>query len=244
MSVVVSIDLKFKTPMHLECNHINFFYPGTDISVLRDLCLRLAGPGFHALFGSSGVGKTSLAKLLSGRFEAAAGQIQADGVTTILYAHNQERLPGWSGIGRHLERITPDRNGALKDTLVEKFGLKPYLKQRFNQLSLGQQNRINLLRYLVQDFQMLIMDESLANVDEQTRGRIILTIKEKFPRAIFLYISHNVVEVARYCHQIWVLRDGQRSPQALAIQGQDLRMRQTGNSSDLQRVMLEMVHAA
>lgn len=244
MPVIGSNESKFKTPMHLECHHIDFFYPGTDISVLRDLCLRLTGPGFHALFGPSGVGKTSLAKLLSGRFEAAAGQIQTDGVTTMLYAHNQERLPGWSSIGRHLERITPDRNGALKDALVEKFGLSSYLGQRFNQLSLGQQNRINLIRYLVQDFQMLIMDESLANVDEKTRGHIILTMKETFPEAIFLYISHNVVEVARYCHQIWVLRDDHRFPQALAIQGQDLRVPQAENSSELQRVMLEMVNAA
>lgn len=91
---------------------------------------------------------------------------------------------------------------------------------------------------------MLIMDESLANVDEQTRGRIIITIKETFPEAIFLYISHNVVEVARYCHQIWVLRDDQKSPQALAIQGQDLRIIRDMDSPGLQRVMLEMVNAA
>lgn len=91
---------------------------------------------------------------------------------------------------------------------------------------------------------MLIMDESLANVDEMTRGRIILTMKETFPGVIFLYISHNVVEVARYCQQIWVLRDDQKSPQALTIQGQDLSAPQTENLSELQRVMLEMVNAA
>ena len=60
--------------------------------------------------------------------------------------------------------------------------------KRFNQLSLGQKNRINLIRYLVQDFQMLIMDESLANVDELTREQIILKIKLMFPDRLFLYI--------------------------------------------------------
>jgi ABC-type Mn2+/Zn2+ transport system ATPase subunit len=116
--------------------------------------------------------------------------------------------------------------------------------QRFNELSLGQQNRINLLRYLVQDFQMLIMDESLANVDEQTRGRIVLTIKEMFPGTIFLYISHNVLEVARYCHQIWVLRDIHKSPQAIAIQGQDLKKDNSRDLPDLQQIMLEMVNVS
>ena len=58
------------------------------------------------------------------------------------------------------------------------------------------------VRYLLQDFDVLIMDESLANVDELTREKIILKIKALFPERCFLYISHNVAEVARFCsHQ-------------------------------------------
>ena len=52
------------------------------------------------------------------------------------------------------------------------------MKSRFAQLSLGQQNRTNLTRYLLQDFDLLIMDESLANVDELTKEKIILKIKD------------------------------------------------------------------
>lgn len=229
--------------MHIECSHIDFFYPGTHAPVLRDLSLKLSGPGFHALFGPSGVGKTSLALLLSGRPKISAGKIRMDEVDTILYTHNQERLPGWASIGRHLDRITPDRTMNLKNDLLEKFGLNAVLNQRYHQLSLGQQNRVNLVRYLVQDFQVLIMDESLANVDEQTRGRIILTIKASFPEATFLYISHNLAEVARYSQQIWVLRDAGKLPQAVAIQGQNQRLFREPDHIALQQTMLEMVHA-
>ncbi len=230
--------------MHIACSHVDFFYPGTRIPVLQDLSLELSAPGFHALFGPSGVGKTSLAKILAGGIALTSGEIRSNGVKTILYTHNHERLPGWASIGRHLDRMTPDGAVGLKNELVERFGLTAHLHQRFHQLSLGQQNRINLLRYLVQDFQMLIMDESLANVDEQTRGRIMVTIKETLPDAIFLYISHNLAEVARYGRQIWVLRDAGKSPQAVSIQGQDLRSSAEADSGDLQQTMLEMVHAA
>ncbi len=83
---------------------------------------------------------------------------------------------------------------------------------RFSQLSLGQQNRINLIRYLLQDFDLLIMDESLANVDELTREKIILTIKATFPDRYFLYISHNVVEVSKFCREIVVFRGARKRP--------------------------------
>lgn len=230
--------------MYIACNHVDFFYPGTRIPVLRDVSLELNAPGFHALFGPSGVGKTSLAKLLTGGIAVTDGEIHINGVETILYTHHHERLPGWASIGRHLDRMTPDGAIGLKDELVDKFGLTAHLNQSFHQLSLGQQNRINLLRYLIQDFQMLIMDESLANVDEQTRGRIMTTIKETFPEVIFLYISHNLTEVAKYGRQIWVLRDAGRTPQAVSIQGQDLHPSQKEDSAALQQTMLEMVHAA
>ena len=58
------------------------------------------------------------------------------------------------------------------------------MESRFAQLSLGQQNRTNLTRYLLQDFDLLIMDESLANVDELTKEKIIQKIKEMFPRSL------------------------------------------------------------
>lgn len=230
--------------MLIECLHIDFIYPQTQTTVLRDLCLDLKEPGFHALFGPSGVGKTSLARLLAGTVGASSGRIRTEAVDTILYSHNQERVPGWSSVGRHLERITPKRQTALKDELLGQFGLESHLGQRFNQLSLGQQNRINLVRYLVQDFQVLIMDESLANVDEKTRGQILFTIKEAFPEVIFLYISHNVAEVARFCRRIWVLRDARKSPQAVQISGQDLNALQEVDLNALQQTMLELIHAA
>ncbi len=230
--------------MHINFSHIEFSYPGSRTPVLRDLCLNIDAPGFHALFGPSGVGKTSLARLISGDLSARRGEIHANGLPAILYTHNHERLPGWASIGRHLDRMTPDGATGLKNELVEKFGLSGLLNQRFHQLSLGQQNRTNLLRYLIQDFQMLIMDESLANVDEQTRGRIMVTIKEIFPHAIFLYISHNLSEVARYAHQIWVLRDAAKSPQAVLVQGQNHFASQETDPVALKQTMLEMIHAA
>ena len=51
--------------MLLEYKDITFKYPNTDTYVFKDLSCRVCGPGFHALFGPSGVGKTTLAKMMA-----------------------------------------------------------------------------------------------------------------------------------------------------------------------------------
>ena len=72
----------------------------------------------------------------------------------------------------------------------------------------------------------------------------LLTIKEAFPATCFLYISHNVVEVARFCNRIWVLRDPHKHPQAVGLRGLDARDSTAAISQDLERAMLEMMNAA
>ena len=162
--------------MTLECRDIAFKYPHSDRYVFEALSFKLTTPGFHGLFGPSGVGKTSLARILTGGLGGFSGQVLTQGLTGLLYSYNLERLPGWSSVGRHLERVAPQSRRQRLENLLDAFAMTELTGSRFSQLSLGQQNRINLIRYLLQDFDLLIMDESLANVDEATREKIILTI--------------------------------------------------------------------
>ncbi|MGD8368680.1 MAG: ATP-binding cassette domain-containing protein [Desulfobacterales bacterium] len=228
--------------MRLIGENIGFSYPGAESSVFENLYFELNEPGFHAIFGPSGVGKTSLARIITGA-TPAAGRIVADGISSILYCYNLERLPGWSSVGRHLERISPPEKAERKEELISAFGLEACVGSRFQSLSLGQQNRVNLLRYLLQDFEVLIMDESLANVDEKTRVAILLKIKALYPEAIFLYISHNVVEVSTYCRRILVLRSAGREPRCIAVRGADHRGGEAPGREEVEPVMLEIMNA-
>ena len=229
--------------MLLECKEISYKYPGSNTDVFKDMNYRISGPGFHALFGPSGVGKTTLAKMMTGTIKDFRGQINKTEIRKVLYTYNLERIPGWSTVCEHLTATTPPSNTSKIEDLVNAFGMTAFLNSRFSQLSLGQQNRTNLARYLLQEFDLLIMDESLANVDEITKETIILTMKATFPDRCFLYISHNVAEVAKFCKQILVLRGHHKSPQTLSILGQDHSNGQNLNKTDLEQTMLEIVNA-
>jgi ABC-type nitrate/sulfonate/bicarbonate transport system ATPase subunit len=230
--------------MFIECNNIHFRYPNSSMDVFHDLSFQMKTPGFHALFGPSGVGKTSLARIIVGDITDYSGSIRSEGMQNLLYSYNLERLPDWSSVGNHLEKITPSSLRDQKNELIDAFDMTQTMKLRFSQLSLGQQNRVNLIRYLLQDFHLLIMDESLANVDERTREKIILRIKDMFPEAYFLYISHNVIEVSKFCKEILVFRNSQKSPQVVTINGRDHKLGQTVAKDQLEQTMLEIMHAS
>lgn len=230
--------------MRFECRGLTFTYPEAGKPVLENLNFSMDAPGFNAVFGPSGVGKTSFARILAGGSTGPGGNaLLYEGIATILYSYNQERLPGWSSTGNHLEKVCPPKNTDLKKKLIEIFKVEALLTSRYSQLSMGQQNRMNLIRYLIQDFDLLILDESLANVDEALRETIVLAIKEMFPNKLFLYISHNLMEVARFCKNILVLSRAGRGKDAVVVQGQDYKTGYTADAKSIDRSMLEIMNA-
>lgn len=61
--------------MLLECSNIAYHFPSSQTLVLERIDCALRGPGFHALFGSSGVGKSTLAGIIAGEIEEFSGKI-------------------------------------------------------------------------------------------------------------------------------------------------------------------------
>jgi len=230
--------------MPLICDNIIFTYPEAAFPLFSGVSFQLTAPGFHSFFGPSGVGKTSLAKIIVGNIGRFSGTVSTEGLKTLLYSYNTERLPGWSSVGRHLTRIIPPSMHDQKDELVEIFGLSDYIGSRFNRLSMGQKNRVNLIRYLLQDCDLLIMDESLANVDELTREKIILAVKAIFPKRYFIYISHNIIEVAKFSDSILVFRNTDKTPQTTIVKGHNIHGGETLSRTALDATLLEIMNAA
>ncbi|MBU0993882.1 MAG: ATP-binding cassette domain-containing protein [Proteobacteria bacterium] len=229
--------------MILSLTNLTFQYPDTEIPVFRTLNFSLDSPGFHALFGASGVGKTSFARIVAGELTGFSGQLYIKDKSIVLYSYNQERLPGWGTIRHFIDSTTPSSMIEMKKQLIDIFGLSDCINLRFSQLSLGQKNRVNLIRYLLQEFDLLIMDESLANVDERLRETIILKIKESFPDRYFLYISHNLMEITKFSDTILIFRDIEKIPQTLTLKGLDIASREMPDRDRLETTVLEVMNA-
>ncbi len=194
--------------MEIHCRNLSYTYPGGTDPVFHGLTWSLTGPGFFSFFGFSGVGKSTLARLICKDIKPESGQLTMKGVSRVLYAHNAERLPGWGSVGDHLRGVTDRGREPLLKDLIETCRIGSCMEKGFNGLSMGQKNRVNITRYLVQDFDLLILDEVLANVDEPARNRILLSLKSWFPDKTFVYISHNALEVARFSRSVFVLPQG------------------------------------
>ena len=69
-------------------------------------------------------------------------------------------------------------------------------------------------------------------------------MKSIFPGRCFLYISHNVAEVAKFCKQIFVLRGRHKNPQIVSLWGQDYVDKKSLANKELENTMLEIVNAS
>ncbi len=207
--------------MRVRLRSISLAYPGAPGPLFQDLSLDIQGPGLVGLFGLSGCGKTTLARVAAGMIRPTAGRVEVEphphGPGAVLYMHNQERFPSWTTVGEHLDRVTPQQDRGEWLSLARELGIQGLEGAPFQELSMGQRNRANLLRYLVQPFGLLIIDEGLANVDEPSRARILALLKARYPRRTFLYISHNVQEVAWFCRWVAVFPASQRPLERLTV---------------------------
>ena len=188
----------------LQVKNLSYSYSNTKQLLFDNLNWQLEGVGFYSLFGLSGAGKTTFARLIEGALKPTSGTIERSS-SKVLYTSNLERLPGWMSIEDHFHKITPFNKQKLLDQLIKEFGIESVLRKKFHDLSLGQKNRVNFLRYLVQDFDLLIVDEALANVDEPTRIKILTLTRDIFKNVTVLYISHNVLEVIRFSKKVFIL---------------------------------------
>lgn len=202
----------------IVCTGLKFAYPSGSV-VFDGADLRVGRCGFHSIFGKSGSGKSTLANILTRKLQADFDKFILP--ERVLCCASWERLPPWLPVRDHLKDVFGSEAESWAAEFLPVFALDNRVLGKFpHQLSTGQAQRINLIRYIMSKFDVLILDEALHNVDEPTRCDIILFLKQKFAdRKILLYISHDMADVIRYSDMIILLKQNSQAGHFTNIQG-------------------------
>ncbi len=181
--------------------------------VFDGLDLDLPGGQLTAMLGASGVGKTSLLRVLAGLLPAEAGRITAaDGgalAGRIAYMGQQDLLLPWLSalgnvmLGARLRGARPDRDRALD--LLDRVGLGGAAALRPAALSGGMRQRVALARTLYEDRPVVLMDEPFSALDGLTRARVQTLAAGLLRGRTVLLITHDPMEACRLAQRVLVL---------------------------------------
>ena len=197
--------------------------------------LDVAAGEIHALLGENGAGKSTLVKIIYGVLRPDQGNIRWQGKVTRIENPAQARSLGIGMVFQHfslfeamttLENIAlalpPEDPEALRARLEETasaYGLALQPDRHVYDLSMGERQRIEIVRCLLQNPQLLILDEPTSVLTPQETEILFETLRTlaQEERAI-LYISHKLEEVRALCDRATILRGGRRVDDCLPAQ--------------------------
>lgn len=212
---------------NIQISHVTFRY-GNRKPALSDVSFAIPKGKKVALVGSSGSGKSTIAKLLLKYYEVEDGEIMVDGVDISDFRNDAIRraisyMPQTielfsksifdnirvSKPNATIEEVKEAAKKAGAHDFIKKLPMQyyTYLEEAGNGLSGGEKQRIALARAFLKETQFYIMDESTSNLDFATENIIFDMIYNKFKNKTMLIIAHRLSTI-KHCDIIIVLKEG------------------------------------
>lgn len=186
-----------------------------DGRVLFDVDLHIPGGQWTCLLGRSGVGKSTILRLIlgletGGAFKGSFGATDGTPLTgRISYMAQSDLLLPWLSvlenvcIGARLRGTVPDMSAARD--LLDRVGLTAYAAQKPATLSGGMRQRAALARTMFEDRPIVFLDEPFSALDAGTRADMQELAAEVLTTRTVLLVTHDPAEAARLAHQITVM---------------------------------------
>ncbi len=194
---------------------------------VRDVSLRVKAGGVLALLGPNGAGKTTTVRMLSGILVPTSGEARIAGLDVVTHAAEIRRrvgvlteLPGLylrSSAREYLDffgslygMTKADRQARITE-LMTQFEMSDVLDRRLSEFSKGMKQKLALIRTMLHDPEVLLLDEPTSAMDPQSARLVhdaLLQLRDQRRRSIVL-CTHNLVEAEMMADHIAIIRRGQ-----------------------------------
>lgn len=187
--------------------------------ILRDISFSIVSKETLGIRGASGIGKSTLARILVGLENADSGTVHFEGKELLsmspsemkkvrpelqlVFQNYRKALNPYMRISGILNEAAPGQNHL---DLLEKVGIDVSFLQKYpNQLSGGQAQRLNIIRALAMKPKLLILDEATSGLDPRTVEELMKTLKETQEAMGFamIIISHDLKVMEKECTRIF-----------------------------------------
>lgn len=205
--------------LNFENVSLNYHTKTGETNAVKNINFKIYEGEFVSFVGPSGCGKTTLLSMIAGILKPSSGQIFIDGQLVLKPSFNvgymlqKDQLFEWRNIyknitlGLEIKNCKTEENLKHVDSLLVKYGLMEFSKYYPSQLSGGMRQRAALIRTLVLDPKILLLDEPFSALDYQTRlnacNDVHNIIKSENKTAVF--ITHDISEAISLSDRIFVL---------------------------------------
>lgn len=204
----------------LEFDHVSYRYPEDDFDIIDDLSFSVEPGSFHCVVGVSGCGKSTVLRLTCGLLRPKSGTIRINGAPIqgqsrcCGYMPQRDLLFPWRTVGENLALPLEIRGGYTKaqrrelaEAALEDVGLAGCAGKFPGELSGGMRQRAALIRTLVLDPDILLLDEPFSALDYQTRLSVCDDIGQILRNAhkTAVLVTHDLSEAVSMADRVVVL---------------------------------------
>ena len=211
-------------PPRLELTQIRKRYPG--VLANDDVSLTVQPGEIHAVLGENGAGKSTLMKIIYGAVKPDAGELRFDGQPVRIANPQQARRLGIAMVFQHFslfetlsvaENVWLGLDKALPlaevtrriDQTAAAYGLEIDPARPVHTLSVGEMQRVEIIRALLTEPRLLILDEPTSVLTPQAVDKLFVTLRRLAGEGCsILYISHKLHEIRALCSACTVMRAG------------------------------------
>lgn len=206
-------------PPFLALQHASFNYADDGTQVLEDISLKVPQGAFLAIVGSSGIGKSTLLRIIGGLLTPSIGRVMfngrpiSEGKASIGIAFQKDNLMPWRTayenvrLPLELQGVNNAEANRRVEAMLDLVGLRDFENSYPTQLSGGMAQRVAIARALVHSPSLLLLDEPFGSLDALTRERMgqeLLRIWQAMPVTVFL-VTHSIDEAVLLADEVLVI---------------------------------------